>query len=363
MPPEPQKCVHKGCGQTFTDPSSPPCVYHPGPPEFHEGQKGWKCCKPRVLTFDEFLSIPPCTTGTHSAVDDGPKVEFSDTSKIGQEEMVLPKEPEGEVRKVKPLSERAKESLAAGVAQAQGQGVAQQAVPVRTGTPQPGQVLEEDSDEEGVEEGIKTGTTCKRKACGEQYQGGKRVRGEEKCVFHPGLPIFHEGSKGYTCCKRRVLEFDEFMRIKGSKERDGLCFVGKREKAREAEKRKAQADGTAGEEKVEEVRNDYYQTPTTVIVSFFLKKIRKDDAKVVFGVEGENGFVDLDLPTADQKRFKQRVVFWSEIDPEKSTSKVLGTKLELTVVKRGDGLTGWPVLRQGDRETGERIQVGRAGRA
>lgn len=23
-------------------------------------------------------------------------------------------------------------------------------------------------------------------------------------------PIFHEGSKGYTCCKRRVLEFDEY---------------------------------------------------------------------------------------------------------------------------------------------------------
>src|SRR5690242_20702511 len=34
-----QKCVHKGCGKTFTDPSEE-CVYHPGPPIFHEGQKG-----------------------------------------------------------------------------------------------------------------------------------------------------------------------------------------------------------------------------------------------------------------------------------------------------------------------------------
>ncbi len=33
------KCVHKGCGKDFTDPEEP-CVYHPGPPEFHEGQKG-----------------------------------------------------------------------------------------------------------------------------------------------------------------------------------------------------------------------------------------------------------------------------------------------------------------------------------
>lgn len=33
------KCVHKGCGKTFSDPEED-CVYHPGPPVFHEGQKG-----------------------------------------------------------------------------------------------------------------------------------------------------------------------------------------------------------------------------------------------------------------------------------------------------------------------------------
>lgn len=33
------KCVHKGCGKEFTDPEET-CVYHPGPPVFHEGQKG-----------------------------------------------------------------------------------------------------------------------------------------------------------------------------------------------------------------------------------------------------------------------------------------------------------------------------------
>ena len=33
------KCVHKGCGKTFTD-LDEACIYHPGPPIFHEGQKG-----------------------------------------------------------------------------------------------------------------------------------------------------------------------------------------------------------------------------------------------------------------------------------------------------------------------------------
>lgn len=37
--PEAQKCVHAGCNKTFTDPEEA-CHYHPGPPVFHEGQKG-----------------------------------------------------------------------------------------------------------------------------------------------------------------------------------------------------------------------------------------------------------------------------------------------------------------------------------
>lgn len=68
------------------------------------------------------------------------------------------------------------------------------------------------------------GKTCRRKACGQQYEG--KSREGEKCVFHPGVPIFHEGSKGYTCCKRRVLEFDEFMKIEGCKTKGSHLFIG-----------------------------------------------------------------------------------------------------------------------------------------
>ena len=34
-----QECVHRGCGKLYTDPDEV-CIYHPGPPVFHEGQKG-----------------------------------------------------------------------------------------------------------------------------------------------------------------------------------------------------------------------------------------------------------------------------------------------------------------------------------
>ena len=67
------------------------CRFHPGPPIFHERQKGWQCCNkarrsrlrrcaqhssltpslrasPQVVyDFDEFMNIPPCTTGRHNA--------------------------------------------------------------------------------------------------------------------------------------------------------------------------------------------------------------------------------------------------------------------------------------------------------
>lgn len=34
---------------------------------FHEGLKGWSCCKRRETSFDDFLNIPGCATGTHSS--------------------------------------------------------------------------------------------------------------------------------------------------------------------------------------------------------------------------------------------------------------------------------------------------------
>ncbi|KAK3070730.1 hypothetical protein LTS18_015028, partial [Coniosporium uncinatum] len=159
------KCVHKGCGKTFSDPEEE-CVFHPGPPEFHEGQKGWKCCKPRVLTFDEFLAIPPCTTGKHSTVDDTP-----------QPEPAVPKEPPP-----KPVDSLP--TPAPRISQAQ----APSARPAATPAPP-------ESEDDDPSLPIPSGQTCRRRGCNETYSEGSN-REVEKCVFHPGHPIFHEGSKG-----------------------------------------------------------------------------------------------------------------------------------------------------------------------
>jgi hypothetical protein len=73
--------------------------------------------------------------------------------------------------------------------------------------------------------------------------------------------------------------------------------------------------------------------------------------------------LSLDLPTTDvpPKRYKNIVQLFGPINTQESTFKILGTKLEVTLVK-ADG-SSWPVLRAEDPRTGEIIQVGKAGRA
>lgn len=137
------------------------------------------------------------------------------------------------------------------------------------------------------------------------------------------------------------------MKIEGCKTRQGHCFVGKR-----SQKSKN------SEEELQDVRNDFYQTGQTLIVSFYLKKIDKERAKVEFTEEG----VDLDLPTSDGKRFRRRVETWKEVVPEKCEKKILGTKLEMVLVKKEAGV-GWPVLTKGEEHGGQRIQIGKALRA
>ena len=166
---------------------------------------GWKCCKPRVLTFDEFLSIVPCTTGKHSTVDYAPNPDNTFPSGIS-EHKPFPSKPtavDGEALNV-PAPRMSQPVPPA----------AQPAVPT-----------ESDSDDPSIP--VPPNTTCRRRGCDAiALFESPLLRDEEECVFHPGQALFHEGSKGWTCCKRRVLEFEEFMKIEGCKRKKSHLFVG-----------------------------------------------------------------------------------------------------------------------------------------
>ena len=106
------------------------------------------------------------------------------------------------------------------------------------------------------------------------------------------------------------------------------------------------------------ISHDFYQTGTTLHVSYYLKKISKSEASVKFSSPTT---IDVDLPTSDNTRYTTTIPLYGQIDTEKSTFKIMGTKLELTLIK-ANGLS-WPVLRADERTTGEIIQTGKAGTA
>ncbi|KAI5853121.1 HSP20-like chaperone [Morchella snyderi] len=315
-----QKCNHKGCEKTFTDPEED-CHYHPGAPIFHEGQKGWQCCKPRVLTFDEFLQIPPCSIGKHSTT--APTLAPAQTSGPGASgqkhtEVAPPPETNPDGTEI--------------------YGSEHKPAPRPVAAPPPQQEKKEkplEQDEAGA--ALSAGAKCKRSGCDAVYDGGSRDNEDGRCVFHPGVPIFHEGSKGYSCCKRRVLEFDQFLKLAGCATNRHL-FVG--------------APKPVDAEELVTCRNDFYQTYTHVIVSIFAKKVDKTRAHIGFLPQQ----LDVDLPMPDSKRYKITFPLYGAIDPAACEYQVMGTKVELKL-KKADG-TSWPTLRS-DEATGEIIQIGK----
>ena len=161
------------------------------------------CCKPRVLTFDEFLSIPPCTTGKHSTVDD------------------TPAPPETKPAPTEDLPTRAPVTVSVPPAREAARAPQPAAPPPEPPAPEP----ETEDDDPSV--AVPANASCRRRGCGKKLDGPPPSSREgEECIYHSGNPIFHEGSKGWTCCKRKVLEFDEFLRIEGCQRKDRHLFVG-----------------------------------------------------------------------------------------------------------------------------------------
>ncbi|KZV75756.1 chord-domain-containing protein [Peniophora sp. CONT] len=311
------KCANKGCGKEYEDDtnSEESCVYHSGGPVFHEGLKSWSCCntvnKP-VLTFDEFMALPGCTTGKHSAVEQqaAPSPAVAPPPIAAPEATVA-----NDTNAPAPIAPAAP---------------AQKMAPMKSA---PAVLAEE--EEEDMNAPVPAGTTCRHNGCTVQYETDEEHRiGDGPgtvCTYHPGLPIFHEGSKGYFCCKRRVLEFDEFLKIEGCKTGRHV-FVP----------RKTSKD----EEELITCRMDHYQTPHSVQVSVYAKKTDKDRSVVRF----EETQLVLDLFLPESKRFSKTIDLFGPIDPEASSFKFLGTKVDITLKKK-DGRS-WTLLEKTDRDLG-----------
>ncbi|KAJ3517141.1 hypothetical protein NMY22_g14030 [Coprinellus aureogranulatus] len=334
------RCTRKGCGKEFEVGKVEACTFHPGAPVFHEGLKSWSCCKDfnkPVLDFDEFMSISGCTeTDSHSIAAPEKPSEPSSTP-ITNSNVTSTRDSDG------------KETFSVGGSRQP------QAMPQNTtaDAPKPAAPAQLVEDEDDLSVSVAPGTMCKRKGCGVAFVSDEVNRiGEGEgtvCVYHPLPPYFHEGSKvilsppctmprtdpldvqGYLCCKPKVLEFDEFLKIKGCKT-GRHCFITRKK-------------DSAEEERVE-CRIDHYQTLNKVQVSVFAKKVNKERSTIHF----EEEEVKLDLSLPDNKRFVRTVKLFGPIDPSKSTYMILGTKVELSLQKKDN--RSWTLLEKTDRDLG-----------
>ncbi|KAJ3088506.1 hypothetical protein HK102_008582 [Quaeritorhiza haematococci] len=279
-------CSNKGCGKTFADENNhdTSCEYHPGAPVFHEG-----------------LKIPGCSVGPH---------KYS------------PPEPQPASKAPEPVEIKPTANV---------NGVEVYGTPAPPATPAPStpsksteppkeeKPTPEDELNDPADAVVSVGTKCKRPSCSAEYTGESSK--DEECIFHAGQPVFHEGSKGWSCCSRKVLEFDEFLKIKG-------CMQGKH-RFLDVEK--------PAEETVH-CRHDWYQTPKSVIISFFAKKTDKERTKVEFDTEELKVLITF----LDGKVFKFKTKLSQPIIPSESTFVVLSTKVEVSL-KKANGIS-WPSI-------------------
>uniref|UniRef100_A0AAY4AAM8 Cysteine and histidine-rich domain-containing protein 1 n=1 Tax=Denticeps clupeoides TaxID=299321 RepID=A0AAY4AAM8_9TELE len=279
-------CYNKGCGQRFDLENNPDdaCTFHPGVPVFHDALKGWSCCKRRTTDFSDFLSIAGCTKGPHNKekppepvkpdVEDlKPKFdEFIIQAPKAFEAIKRPSEDEPVIKlqqKVAPSLKQALEKL---------------------------KLTEENAQD-------KKGNTV--------YSCFLNCSNKEVCLYHAGFPIFHEGMKYWSCCKRKTSDFNTFLSQEGCSRGEHIWKKNDTGK------------------KVVPCRFDWHQTGGQVIISIYAKNSYPE----LSFVEANSTMLNIHVIFEGEKEFEQKICLWGVIDASKSTMNMMATKIEIALKK------------------------------
>lgn len=106
----------------------------------------------------------------------------------------------------------------------------------------------------------------------------------ETCKFHPGVPIFHEGLKYWSCCQKKTTEFDVFMKQEG-------CQTGSHVWVKPKE-----ASEFEGGPKVMKCRHDWHQDGSFVHVVIYGGGKKFDPSKSHVQAHGIKLNVELSFP-------------------------------------------------------------------
>ncbi|GAB6032558.1 hypothetical protein CHUAL_011450 [Chamberlinius hualienensis] len=300
------QCYNKGCGQKFNsdENTEASCCHHPGEPVFHDAYKGWSCCNRKCTDFTEFLNIKGCTTSFHNSVKPPePVKQKPDDSRL--DEVILANAP---IPKQKVEIERPDENaslirLPFTVAPSLRQLLATKISPTSNGT---------------EDEGIQIGTSCKNAGCQKSFEG--EHSNAETCIYHAGVPIFHEGLKFWSCCKRKTTDFNAFLDQVG-------CKTGSHEWKKENDKTVNVS-----------IRQDWHQTESFVYVSAYVK-----------GCDPEQSYVEANpvklkvFLKFDGSIFEEEFVLSRVIDITKSSVNFASSKVEIKLKKADVG--AWKTLK------------------
>lgn len=293
------QCYNRGCGLKF-DPDNnndESCRHHPGQPFFHDAYKGWSCCNRKSVDFTEFLNMKGCTVSKHSDVK--------------------PPEPEKPPQKIEENVEEVKEirkPIQAAIKRPSFDSPLIQITPtvlpalkdaIDTLVPKTATKTENNSCE------IPIGTTCRNGGCNCTYTSPEAD--ETECRHHPGVPIFHEGLKFWSCCTKRTSDFTAFMNQPG-------CSVGNHKWIEDESDKKTVA-----------CRYDWHQTSSNVIVAVYAKLYHYNKSTVKVNPIRLN--VHLVFPDQNDSEFNLDLELRGIINVEKTNVKMYGTKVEITMPK------------------------------
>ncbi|XP_036404688.1 cysteine and histidine-rich domain-containing protein 1 [Megalops cyprinoides] len=298
-------CYNRGCGNRYDEAQNADdaCLYHPGVPIFHDALKGWSCCKKRTTDFSEFLSIKGCTHGLHSNQKPEEPLRPEVTSDKGNlqhstgEEVIYqgPKSAEA-LEKERPSSDEPKSKLQMKV------------------SPSLAQVLEKldiSNKEEAKKkesQAVMLGTKCKNAGCKTLYQGPET--NAETCIHHPGVPVFHEGYKYWSCCCIQTIDFNAFLDQKG-------CTTGKHLWVPKQDKKKVAC------------RHDWHQTGNQVVVTLYAKNASPEQSTI----EANRTVLSIRLQFENDKVFHRDFHLWGVVDVPHSFVSMVPSKVEVTLRK------------------------------
>ncbi|NWI16604.1 CHRD1 protein, partial [Crypturellus soui] len=310
-----------GPARRFSPSRADSCVFHPGVPVFHDALKvsgargagaaaraavahppvscpaaqGWSCCRKRTTDFSEFLNIKGCTKGYHS--EEKPPQPFSrdETSekpkaKLGAELIIQGPASAERMQRTRPSSDEPRQLLPIKVSRSLEQAL---------------EKLELSAKEEAQGEG---GGAVAPLLVPQIYQGPDSDAGT--CTFHPGVPVFHEGMKYWSCCAVKTTDFGAFLEQPG-------CSSG----------RHCWAD--KGDKKAVSCRQDWHQTSSHVVVTVYAR----NPLPALSTVKANRTVLEVHVVFEGDKVFQAELELWGVIDAGRSCVTMVPTKVEIALSK------------------------------